>query len=90
MSQRTLLIGDEIALGNSSVGGTSVTNATVVRLFNGVGSTAVVSMASTVGAADTVSFSMPTGTVEFLEKPASYVIWASSTAVRATKVGFTG
>ena len=87
---RTLLIGDEIALGNSSAGGTSVSNATVVRLYNGVGSTAVVSMASTVGAADTVSFSMPTASVEFLEKPASYVIWADSTAVRATKVGFTG
>jgi len=86
---RTLLIGDEIALGNSSAGGTSVSNATVVRLYNGVGSTAVVSMASTVGAADTVSFSMPAGHVEFLEKHASYVIWADNTAVRATKVGFT-
>lgn len=86
---RTLLIGDEIALATTSAGGTSVTNATVVRLYNGVGSTAIVSMASTVGAADTVSFSMPTGHVEFLEKQASYVIWADNTAVRATKVGFT-
>jgi hypothetical protein len=87
---RTLLIGDEIALGNSAAGGSNISNATVVRLYNGVGSTAIVSMASTVGAADTVSFSMPAEYVEFLEKPSSYVIWASSTAVKATKVGFTG
>jgi hypothetical protein len=87
---RTLLLGDEIALGTSASAGSSITNATVVRLYNGVGSTAVVSMASTVGAADTVSFSMPAERVEFLEKPAQYVIWADSTLVRAAKVGFTG
>lgn len=87
---RTLLIGNEVALGTSSVGGTSVDNATVVRLYNGVGSTAIVSMASTIGAGDTVSFSMPSGYVEFLEKPPSYVIWADSVEVKATKVGFTG
>jgi len=87
---RTLIIADEIALANSSVGGTSVSSATVVRLFNGVGGVATVSMASTVGAADTVSFTMPQDYVEFLEKPPSYVIWASSTSVKATKVGFTG
>ena len=60
------------------------------RLYNGSGGAAVVSMASTVGAADTVSFSMPAGHVELLEKTASYVIWADSASVRATKVGFTG
>jgi hypothetical protein len=87
---RTLIIADEIALGTDAANGSSVSNATVVRLYNGVGSTCIVSMASTVGAADTVSFSMPTGHVEFLEKPASYVVWASSASVKATKVGFTG
>jgi hypothetical protein len=87
---RTLLIGDEVALGTTSGGGTSVSNASVVRLFNGVAGTATVSMASTVGAGDTVTFTMPQSHVELLEKPPSYVIWASSTSVRATKVGFTG
>jgi len=87
---RTRLIGDEIPLATTSAGGTSVTNATVVRLYNGSGGAAVVSMASTVGAADTVSFTMPDAHVELLEKTASYVIWADSTSVRATKVGFTG
>ena len=87
---RTLLIADEIALGNNSGAGTSVSSATVVRLFNGAGGIATVSMASTVGAADTVSFTMPQNQVEFLEKPPSYVIWATSTSVRAAKVGFTG
>lgn len=87
---RTLLIGNEVGLGTSAAGGSSISNATVVRLFNGVSGTAVISMASTVGAADTVSFTMPQASVEFLEKPASYVIWASSSDVKATKVGFTG
>ena len=87
---RTLLIADEIALGDNSGAGTSVSSATVVRLFNGVAGNATVSMASTVGAGDTVTFTMPQSHVEFLEKPASYVIWASSTSVRAAKVGFTG
>ena len=87
---RTLLIANEVALQTSAANGTSVSSATVVRLFNGAGGIATVSMASTVGAADTVSFTMPQNHVEFLEKPASYVIWASDTAVKATKVGFTG
>ena len=87
---RTRLIGDEVALGTDAANRYTISNATVVRLYNGVESTAVVSMASTVGAADTVSFSMPDGHVELLEKTASYVIWADSAAVRATKVGFTG
>jgi hypothetical protein len=85
---RTLLIGDEVALGTSP--GNNIFNATVVRLFNGETGVATVSMASTVGAADTISFTMPQSHVEFLEKPASYVIWASSTSVKANKVGFTG
>ena len=87
---RTLLIADEIALQTTAGNGTSVSSATVVRLFNGSGGIATVSMASTVGAGDTVSFSMPQNHVEFLEKPASYVVWATSTSVKAAKVGFTG
>jgi len=88
MSTRTLLIADEIAL--TTTPGDSISSATVVRLFNGSGGIATVSMASTVGAADTTSFTMPQNHVEFLEKPASYVIWATSTSVKAAKVGFTG
>ena len=87
---RTLLIANEVALGTSASAGSSISSATVVRLFNGAGGIATVSMASTVGAADTVSFTMPQNHVEFLEKQASYVIWATDTAVKAAKVGFTG
>lgn len=87
---RTLLIADEIALGTNAAAGSSISNATVVRLFNGSGGIATVSMASTVGAADTTSFTMPNNHVEYLEKSANYVIWASSTSVKAAKVGFTG
>lgn len=87
---RTLLIADEVALGTNAAAGSSISNATVVRLFNGSGGVATVSMASTVGAADTASFTMPDNHVEFLEKTATYVIWASSSSVKAAKVGFTG
>lgn len=87
---RTLLIGDEVGLATSSSGGNTISNATVVRLFNGHTDVVTVSMASTVGAADTVSFTMPAKSVEYLEKTPSYVIWASDSAVKANKVGFTG
>lgn len=87
--QRTKIYGTEISLTTSAGTASSITEATCVRLYNGSGGAATVSVASTVGAADTATFTMPNGTVEFLEKPASYVIWSSSTSVRAAKVGFT-
>ena len=89
MSSRTLLIANEEALATSAGSASSITSATVVRLFNASGGIATVSMTSTVGAADTVSFSLPNNQVEFLQKPASYVIWGTSTSIKANKVGFT-
>ena len=87
--QRTKIIVGEVALATDAGTATSISSATCVRLHNGAGTTAIVSMASTVGAADTVTFSMPADTVEFLEKTASYVVWADSALVKAAKVGFT-
>jgi hypothetical protein len=87
--QRTKVITTEVGLATSAAGGLTVSDATCVRLYNGAGGVATVSIASTVGAGDTATITMPQETVEFLEKPASYVVWASSTSVKAAKVGLT-
>ena len=89
---RTLLIGDEVALGINLAGGLTISNATVVRVHNGAGTTATVSIAksTSTGYANTSTVSVPNDSVEFFEKSGVDLIWASSTNVRATKVGFTG
>jgi hypothetical protein len=89
---RTKLIGDEVALGLNQAGGLTVSNATVVRVHNGAGTTATVSIAKSTNAgyADTSTVSMPNDSVEFFEKSGADLIWASATTVKAAKVGFTG
>ena len=89
---RSLLIGDEVALGINQAGGLTVSNATVVRVHNGAGTTSTVSIAksTTAGYANTATVSIPNDSVEFFEKSGADLIWASATTVRAAKVGFTG
>lgn len=87
--QRTRLLSNQTALGTTSGVASSISSATCVRLYNGSGSAATVSLTSSVGAADTSTFTMPDSTVEFLEKLPTDVIWASSASVLASKVGFT-
>jgi hypothetical protein len=87
--QRTKIFATEIALPTTAGTASSISESTCVRLYNGAGVAATVSISSTVGAADTASFTMPNATVEFLEKPANYVIWSTSSSVKAAKVGFT-
>ena len=87
--QRTKIFASEIALPTTAGTASSISESTCVRLYNGNSGVSTVSISSTVGAADTASFTMPQNTVEFLEKPANYVIWASASTVKAAKVGFT-
>jgi hypothetical protein len=89
---RTKLIGDEVALGLNQAGGLTVSNATVVRVHNGAGTTATVSIAKSTNAgyADTSTVSVPNDSVEFFEKSGADLIWASAVTVKAAKVGFTG
>jgi hypothetical protein len=89
---RTKLIGDEVALGLNQAGGLTVSNATVVRVHNGAGTTATVSIAKSTNAgyANTSTVSIPNDSVEFFEKFGADLIWASATTVKAAKVGFTG
>ena len=86
---RTLLIGDESAIPSTAGAATSFSEATVVRLVNVSGSSAVVGVSTLVGAATTVAMTVPDGTVEFLQKRSTDVVWAKSGTVRGAKVGFT-
>jgi NADPH-dependent ferric siderophore reductase len=86
---RTLLIGDEVAIPTAAGSATSFSQATVVRVVNVSGSSATVGVSTIVGAASTSFMTIPDGTVEYLEKRANDVVYATGT-VRGAKVGFTG
>ena len=85
----TKIIANEVAMPTSAGTASSISEATCVRLYNGSGSAATVSISTSVGAATTNTFTMATGDVEFLQKASTDVIFASSSSVKATKVGFT-
>lgn len=67
---------------------TSIGDATAVRLYNNTVGVVTVGVSSAVGAASTSYFAMPAGSVEFLAKLPSDVIWSSS-VIKANKVAFT-
>jgi hypothetical protein len=67
---------------------TSIGDATAVRLYNNTVGVVTVGVSSAVGAASTSYFAMPAGSIEFLAKLPSDVIWSSS-AIKANKVAFT-
>jgi hypothetical protein len=87
--QRTKIITTEIAMPTTAGTASSISEATCVRLYNGSGAAATVSISTAVGAASTMTFTMPNGTVEFLQKLPTDVIFASANTVKAAKVGFT-
>lgn len=84
----TKVIETEETTATSAGAATSISSASVVRLFNSQGSTVVVGISTQVGAASTVSFSMPTLGVEFVQKSPNDVIYTSA-AIKANKVAFT-
>jgi len=67
---------------------TSISAATCVRLYNNTVGIVTVGVSTLVGAASTSFFAMPAGSVEFLSKMPTDVIWSSS-AIKANKVAFT-
>lgn len=87
--QRTKIIATEVAMPTTAGAASSISEATCVRLYNGAGGAATVSISTAVGAAATSTFTMPDGTVEFLQKASTDVIFASSASVKAAKVGLT-
>jgi hypothetical protein len=86
--QRTKIIESEVSTGISAGAATSITNATCVRLHNNTAGVVTVGVSTIVGAATTNYFSIPSNSVEFLEKLPTDVIWTSS-AIKASKVGLT-
>ena len=88
---RTLLvgIGTEVELNST---GTTLDNATVIRVWNSHALTQTVSVAksTTTGYANTATVSMPAGRIEFFEKGPNDQISASDSSVKGFKVGFTG
>ena len=87
--QRTKIITTEIAMPTTAGTASSISEATCVRLYNGSGAPATVSISTAVGAATTNTFTMATNGVEFLQKSSTDVIFASADTVKAAKVGFT-
>ena len=90
MSNRTLLKADEVDLPTTAGIGVSFTEATLVRLVNTTAGALVVTVQETRGGTGVGTFTMPGGTVEYLEKVASYTVFASAAGLRGVKVGFTG
>ena len=89
MSTRTLILGDEIAVPTLAGSATSFSQATVVRVVNVSGSAGTIGVCTVVGAASTSFITIPTGTVEYVEKKATDVCYATGT-IRGAKVGYTG
>lgn len=89
MSHRTLVLGAEAALPTTTGTATSFTEASVVRLINNDTSAHLVTVVETQSGTLVGSFTMPGGSVEFLEKQYAYCVWSASANVRGTKVGFT-
>jgi hypothetical protein len=86
--QRTKIIGNVVSTVTSAGSATSIGAATCVRLFNNTAGVSTVSISTSVGAATTLSFTIPANGVEFLEKLPTDVIF-TSVAIQANQVGFT-
>jgi hypothetical protein len=82
------IFGTEIAIPTAAGSATSFGEATVVRVVNVSGSSATVGVATVVG--QTGRFiTIPTGTVQYVEKKHTEVLYATGT-VRGARVGYTG
>jgi hypothetical protein len=84
----TKIVSTEVNTGANAGAATSISDASCVRLYNNTVGVVTVGVSTQVGAASTNFFTMPAGSVEFLQKAPSEVIWSSS-AIKANKVAFT-
>ena len=89
MALNTNVLSAEIALPTTTGTATSFTQASVVRLVNTDSSAHVVSVVETQSGTGIGSFTMPAGSVEFLEKTYTHCVFATNAAVKGSKVGFT-
>jgi hypothetical protein len=84
----TKIIDTEVNTETSAGAATSIGSATCVRLYNITAGIVTVGLSTIVGAATTNYFAIPSGSVEFLAKLGSDVIWTSG-QIKANKVAFT-
>tara|TARA_R100000406_G_scaffold67115_1_gene47575 strand:+ start:359 stop:631 length:273 start_codon:yes stop_codon:yes gene_type:complete len=89
MPSNTNVLGSEVALPTTTGTATSFSEASVVRLVNTDSSAHVVSVVETRSGTGIGSFTMPAGSVEFLEKTYTHCVFATNAAVKGSKVGFT-
>ena len=89
MASNTNVLAAEIALPTTTGTATSFTEASVVRLVNTDSSAHLVSVVETQSGTAVGSFTMPAGSVEFLEKTYTHCVFAANANVRGAKVGFT-
>lgn len=86
--QRTKILSDVVLTPTTAGTASSIGSATCVRLYNNNVGVVTVSISTSVGAATTFNFSIPSSTVEFLEKIPTDVIYTSS-QIQANRVAFT-
>mgnify|MGYP001232700156 FL=1 len=86
---RTLCKGAETACPVNTGTATSFSEATVVRLVNTHSGNHLVTVVETAGGDVVGSFTMPTGSVEYLEKNPTQCVFAANAGVLGSKVGFT-
>ena len=86
---RTLCKGAEAACPTTTGTATSFSEATVVRLVNSHSSAHLVTVVETRSGDVVGSFTMPAGSVEYLEKNPTQCVFAANAGVLGAKVGFT-
>ena len=86
---RTLIKGAEAACATSTGAAATFGSATVVRLVNTDTDAHLVTLVEAANGTVVGSFTMPAGSVEFLEKVSTYSIFAANAGVKGASAGFT-
>ena len=86
---RTLIKGAEAASPTSTGAASTFGSATVVRLVNTDTNAHLVTLVEAANGTVVGSFTMPAGSVEFLEKVSTYAIFAANAGVKGASAGFT-
>lgn len=86
---RTLIKGSEAACPTSKGASSTFGSATVVRLINTDTSAHLVYVCESTSGSDIGTFTMPAGSVEFLEKDSTHTVYAANSGVRGAAAGFT-
>ncbi len=86
---RTLIKGAEAACATATGSASTFGSATVVRLVNTDTSAHLVTLVESANGNAVGSFTMPAGSVEFLEKVSTYAIFAANAGVKGAAAGFT-